>query len=146
MHDLLRSALLPSLFALLAITGKAQHAPPSGTDAAMRTFRGFHFADPSDSSAFLEFIRDLRPDTGELDVERTPKRFRQVWRISEHGGLSFVSRGEGTELIDREGPVIGNGMFADLAFRTAAGTRGVMRFWEYPCAMICRTTEYYLEE
>ncbi len=109
--------------------------------------RRYQFAEPLDSSDFQRFIRSLRADDGPPDVGGTPKRYRQVWMVSEHGGLSMVSRGNGEVItLEAERPIVDIFENSFLNMLTSDGRSCIARFWERPCAMLCRTTTYYVEE
>ncbi len=112
-----------------------------------RVLSNFHYADPSDSTDFLQFIRGLRAEGGPTEANGTPKRYRPVWLVSEHGGFAVVSRGDGQVItLEAEHPALDAFDTMTLHMRTADGRACVVRLWERPCAMICRTTTYYLEE
>lgn len=115
--------------------------------AAHRGFRTLYFAEPSDSSAFQQFIQSLRTDAGPPHAGGTPKRYRQAWLVSEHGGFAIVSRGDGQVItLEAEPPALDSFDRMFIHMRTTDDRTCVAEFWERPCAMICRTTTYYLEE
>lgn len=112
-----------------------------------RALSSFHYADPSDSTDFIQFNRSLRVADGPSQAGAASKRYRQVWLVSEHGGFSVVSRGDGQVItLEPERPTIGIFDTMLLYRRTSDGRACLVRLWERPCAMICRTTTYYVEE
>jgi hypothetical protein len=112
-----------------------------------RALSYFHYAEPSDSADFLQFIQSLRAEAGPTHTAGTPKRYRQVWLVSEHGGFATVSRGDGQVItLEEEQSTVGIFDTLFLHMRTTDGRTCVAVFWERPCAMICRTTTYYLEQ
>lgn len=115
--------------------------------AAHTNLSHYQFAEPSDSSDFQRFAQSLRTDDAPTRTEGTPRRYRQVWRIAEHGGFAIVSRGDGQVItLEAERPTLDAFDTMFLHMRTTDGRGCVVRLWERPCAMICRTTMYYLEE
>ena len=115
--------------------------------AAHAPLSRYQFAEPSDSTDFQQFIQSLRADAGPTQADGAPKRYRQVWQVSEHGGFAVVSRGNGQVItLEADRPMVE--IFDTLLFymRATDGRTCVAKLWEVPCAMICRTTTYYLEE
>jgi len=143
--------LLHLTIALLLSHGQVSAQSLNSTGAAPfpghRYLSRYQFAEPSDSTDFLQFIRSLRADGGPTQANGTPKRYRPVWLVSEHGGFAVVSGGDGQVItLEAERPALDAFDTMTLHMRTADGRACVVRLWERPCAMICRTTTYYLEE
>jgi hypothetical protein len=141
MRTLLLLVLLPSLHRL-----HAQEPHPSASMARIWAQRPLVFEEPADSAEFLRFLSSFSFQDTTEEPNTLAHRYRQVWRISEHGGIAYVMRGDGRmTTLDAERPTV-EGFDTLLPLRTRDGQACVMRQWEYPCAMICRTMEYYLEE
>lgn len=135
------------LLSQLSTTGYGQDNSGPVPIAMNRALSHFHYADPSDSTDFLQFIRSLRAVDGPTQAGAAPKRYRQVWLVSEHGGFTLVSRGDGQVItLEPERPIVESFDTLFLYMRTLDGRACVARLWERPCAMICRTTTYYVEE
>ncbi len=104
-----------------------------------------YYEQPTDSADFQRFIASLSFATTAEVPGAMPRCYTEVWRIAEHGGLSIVTRGDGSALTLPAGPFDSDTWSASLAFVTPEGRHGLLRMSEYPCAMICRTAVYYLE-
>lgn len=101
-----------------------------------------YLVSPEDSADFTAFHAGISME--EETLEMTSGDYRAVWRVGEHGGVTVVSRGDGS-LHHFEGSSI-IGLFMHLPFRMADGRRGVKVVHETPCGLICRDTVYYVEE
>lgn len=146
MH-LLRHLTIAFLLLHLTRTANGQDNDGPVPTSSFRALGNFHYAEPSDSADFQQFIRSLRSVDGPPQAGATPKRYRQVWRVSEYGRFSVVSRGDGEAItMESERPMVD--IFDTLFFNmlTSDGRACVAKLWEVPCAMICRTTTYYVEE
>jgi hypothetical protein len=135
------------LLSHLSPTVNGQDSTGAVTFPRDRALSNFHFADPSDSTDFLRFIHSLRAEAGPTHADGAPKRYRQVWLVSEHGGCAAVSRGDG-EVITLEAELPAETPFniAHFYLLTQDGQTCIARFWDQPCALLCQTTTYYLEE
>ena len=102
---------------------------------------------PEDSAAFARFLEGFQvmDPPSETGVSG-PGRYRMVWEDRMQGGMRHVIRGDGEWLKDHAmaGPS-GFGPFQS-PFLTADGKRGVMVTHEWPCALVCVVTSYYVEE
>jgi hypothetical protein len=137
--------LLCASMLLLVDVAHAQ-VSPFPNDRSMETVPYGMPVDTSDSAGFAAFLNGLQwADLGE-PVVGPVSGYRLAWTLSQHGGMSAVTRGDGSApasgdrtmlLIDRE--------FV-LPFRTAEGKRGLSVVSDTPCGLICRTTWYYVEE
>ncbi|MEZ4755717.1 MAG: hypothetical protein R2817_02695 [Flavobacteriales bacterium] len=115
-----------------------------------RPAEAFHgpvvFASAADSADYVQFMSGMqRADLG-TPVEDPVSGYRLVWITSERGGLTAVTRGDGSapalrETSSRVGPL----EFA-LPFRTGDGKHGLTIVSDIPCGLICRTTWYYVQE
>ena len=134
---------------VLLLALRELHAQEPHTDASTAwpgAQRPLVFDQPADSADFMRFVSSLSLQGTTEEPNILAHRYRQVWRISEHGGIAYVMRGDGQlTTLDAERPTV-EGFDTLLPLRTRDGQACVMRQWEYPCAMICRTTEYYIEE
>ena len=102
--------------------------------------------DAADSAAFGQFMQGMQPgDLGEPEKGQV-SRYRLAWIVSEHGGLTAVTRGDGSApaLCDKNTPI--GPMEFVLPFGTAEGKRGLSVISDIRCGLICRTTWYYVEE
>lgn len=146
MH-LLRHLTIAFLLLNLIRTAYGQDNSGPVPSSSYRALGNFHYADPSDSADFQQFIRSLRAVDGPPQAGATPKRYRQVWLVSEHGGFSVVSRGDGEAItVEAERPIVDIFSTWSLNLLTSDGRACIAQLWERPCAMICRTTTYYVEE
>ena len=108
-----------------------------------------HFGPPryesaKDSAAFAQFRQGLTFE--HRDTDRASTGYRMVWREHQQGGLWTITREKGSDPIPPyEGKVIDHFLIR-TPFRTADGRRGLLIVSERPCALICRSAEYYLEE
>lgn len=140
-------ATLLYLLSHLSTTGYGQDNSGPDPFPRDRALHGFHYAELSDSTDFLRFIQSLRAADGPPQAGATPKRYRQVWLVSEHGGFSVVSRGDGEAItVEAERPIVAIFNTWSLNLLTSEGRACIAQLWDRPCAMICRTTTYYVEE
>ena len=104
------------------------------------------FESPADSAAFMQFRAGLEmlPSTGTPDTVR--HQLHMVWRVQLRGGLWSVRRGDGSELQDVPFNANADTWYGRLPFRAADGRCGLMLFHEFPCALLCRSVQYYVEE
>lgn len=102
--------------------------------------------DAADSAAFGQFMRGMQPGHPVGPEEGQVSRYRLEWIVSEHGGLTAVTRGDGSVPALRDKNTLIGPMEFALPFRTAEGKRGRIVVSDTPCGLICRTTWYYVEE
>lgn len=103
-----------------------------------------HFENAQDSAEFMRFrqgLTSLMPDTTDRKG-----RYRMLWREHQQGGFWVVDRGDGTLLDTRNAKGIHGFLGPHIPFRTADGRFGWMVVHERPCALICRSATYYVEE
>lgn len=144
---ILRHLTIAFLLSHVHTTAQGQDSTGVVPVVAHPQLRRYQFAEPSDSTDFQQFIQSLRADAGPTHADGTPKRYRQVWLVSEHGGFAVVSRGDGQVVtLEADRPIVGIFDTLFLNMLTSDGRTCVAKLWEVPCAMICRTTTYYLEE
>ena len=105
------------------------------------------YESPGDSMDFAHFregikVMDPPSETGVSG----PGRYRLVWEDRMQGGMRVVARSDGERLKDHR--MAGPSDFGPFhsPFRTADGKRGVMVTHEWPCALVCVVTSYYVEE
>ena len=105
------------------------------------------YENPGDSAAFARFregmqLVDQPQGTGDTGIAR----YRLVWEDRLQGGMRHVIRGDGERLKDHA--TAGPADFGPFhsPFRTADGRRGVMLTHEWPCALVCIVTSYYVED
>jgi hypothetical protein len=127
----------------LACCAKAQDVTPTLTDEL--PFGYPHWASAADSADRADFA-EFRKAIAMVDetLETTTGAYRAVWHINEHGGMVWVSRGDGSLWRIEASSVIGLSMH--LPFRMTDGRRGFMVVHDTPCGLICRDTVYYVEE
>ncbi len=139
MH-LLRHLTIAFLLLHLTRTANGQDNDGPIPTSSYRALGNFHYVEPSDSADFQQFIRSLLAVDGPPQAGATPKRYRQVWLVSEHGGFSVVSRGDGEAItMESERPMV-DIFTLSLSLLTSDGRACIAQLWERPCAMICRTT------
>lgn len=102
------------------------------------------FASPLDIADYSHFRQGLTWVGPVSSTDTTTTHYRQVWVEGMHGGLTMISRGDGSLTLYRADK--GMDWFEVIPFRTAEGHRGLMVVHEVPCGLICRTTKYYVEE
>ena len=134
MHHILTFLLL------LPLMARAQDPTTDQLDAF--PFGQPHWASAADSADFAAFRTNMI--MGEEALDTTSGDYRAVWRISEHGGMVAVGRGDRSILHIEGSSVID--LFMRLPFRMADGRRGLMVVHETPCGLICRDTVYYVED
>ncbi|HRH69207.1 MAG TPA: hypothetical protein PLB89_06865 [Flavobacteriales bacterium] len=135
---------LPNLIALfLACHTSAQNTvPPSTLHVPYISPDGFAIA--SDSADYRHFRQGLRWEQPIVDTDTTTAHYRQVWVEDLHGGFAMITRGDGSVMAHRADRIIG--WSEVIPFRLADGRRGLAVAHETPCGLICRTTQFYLEE
>ena len=134
--------------ALLLLLTTCAHAQPGGQVYQPLLYDvPIIFENPEDSADFARFREGLQmlgqpTETG----DGGQGRYRLVWQDQLQGGLRMVTRGDGQRLKEQglATPMV-FGPFSSH-FRTADGRRGVMVTHEWPCALVCVVTSYYMEE
>ncbi len=101
------------------------------------------YASPRDSLDFTRFRQGLTIESSGIDTSLT---YRLIWREDQHGGSWTVSREDGSATLAPTEAMIINGFQLHTSFRTAEGQRGVLVSFDRPCAMICRSARYYVQE
>ena len=105
------------------------------------------YDNPEDSAAFARFLEGFQVmDPPSETGVHGQGRYRLVWESRMQGGMRHVIRGDGEPLKDHK--MAGPSDFGPFhsSFRTAEGKRGVMLTHEWPCALVCIVTTYYVEE
>ncbi len=133
------------LLFLLPSFAQAQE-PPMLPAIGHPYFGPAYFETTQDSADFMQFRNGLQP----VDTTRTPDtttfQYRLVWIVNERGGMTVVSRGDGSVMRSAEHVAFAPYALMSLPYRTAEGRRGLVLAHEEPCALICRTAHYYVEE
>lgn len=137
---------LPALLLLLTACAQAQQPiqvfqPSPLYDVPMM------FESPEDSADFARFRKGLQvvdPSSG--TGVSGQGGFRLAWVERLHGGMQMVTRGDGATLKDRPGALLTDFGPFHAPFCTADGKRGIMETHEWPCALVCAVTSYYVEE
>ncbi len=125
----------------LSVMLSAQEALPD------RTFHGpAYFENAQDSADFMKFRNGLQRVDPSLPMDTTTVEYRLLWRVVERGGITIASRGDGRVMRSAERVVFEPYALTCLPFRTADGRHVLVLAHEEPCALICRSTEYYVEE
>ncbi|MBL7952518.1 MAG: hypothetical protein JNM62_12460 [Flavobacteriales bacterium] len=133
------------LLLLLPLYAEAQE-PIGPSLNAQHHFGPPVFESAADSADFMRFRSGIRAEDL-MTAEATPDIvYRLVWQEAEHGGRWSVTRGDGTPPPKRDRNTRLGALEYGLPFRTAEGERGLLISSEYPCAMICRSAWYYVEE
>jgi hypothetical protein len=102
--------------------------------------------DTLDSAGFAAFLNGLQwAELGDTAVGPV-SGYRLAWTLSQHGGMSAVTRGDGSAPASRDRTMLLIDREFVLPFRTAEGKRGLSVVADTPCGLICRTTWYYVEE
>lgn len=134
----------PSLLLLALLAApllRAQDPLPSWMDD--HPFGPPTFASTEDSLAFTAFRQGL------VTVAAAPvadsRTYRQLWREVQHGGRWSVARGDASGWAAPTAEVTTALFGPYIPFRTADGRRGWMVVHDIPCAMVCRSAEYYVE-
>ena len=102
------------------------------------------FENAQDSADFALFRQGLTTDPDRK--KGTPTSYRMVWRAHQQGGYCSITRGEGSLTLPPNEVVSIDAFVTRTPFRTADGRRGLMIWHEWPCALICRSAMYYVEE
>ncbi len=136
----MRTILPAALSIVLPLLAEAQDPPT--TSMVEQPFGPMYWASAADSADYSVFRKGM--SMVEETLETTSGNYRAGWRISEHGGIAVVTRGDGS-LLRIEGPSI-TGLFMHLPFRMTDGRRGFIVVHETPCGLICRDTVYYVQE
>ncbi len=135
--------LLAYLLAFVPCLGQAQGTPTS--IAAEHHFLGrSYYQNAQDSADFARFWKQQRFVHGSMLTDTVDTSYRLQWIVSEHGGISSITRGD-SSILQYE-PDSSWGLFPNLHFRLADGRRGVQVVHEIPCGLICRSTLYYIED
>lgn len=135
--------LIAYLQAFVPCFGQAQETPISVT--AEHHFIGrSYFQNAQDSADFTRFWQDLRFVDGSVPTDTGTANYYLRWIVSEHGGISSISRGDSSIRLQEPDPPLA--LFPSLPFRLTDGRRGVQVFHEIPCGMICRNAWYYVEK
>lgn len=135
--------LLAYFLVFIPCLGHAQETPE--VIVAEHRFFGRHYYQcAQDSADFAQFLKDLRFVDGSMPTDTVATTYRLQWIMSEHGGMSIISRGD-SSILQHE-PKLSWGLFPSLPFRLTDGRRGVQVVHEIPCGLICRTANYYVEE
>lgn len=138
--------LLPFVLFGLSFTANAQDPFVPMLDTGHGHFGPRRYELLSDSVDYARFRASLRVEdvTGSDPIPWSS--YRMLWRESQHGGLWSVTRGDNSVLTARDAtPGIGDYEWTQR-FRTVEGKRGIILVHDRPCAMICRSVRYYLEE
>lgn len=135
---------LPAL--LLLLTACAQAQPGVQVFQANPLYDvPITFENPEDSAAFARFRAGMQlVDQPQGTGDNGTARYRMVWVDRLQGGMRMVTRGDDEMMKDQAIDIMGFGPFL-TSFRTADGKRGVMVTHEWPCALVCRVTSYYVE-
>lgn len=107
-------------------------------------FNPMLFENPDDSAAYAQFRKGLQRT--DLDAETGTANYRMVWREHQQGGVHTVSRGDGTTVMPTRYVSGVDELTSYTHFRTADGRQGILVSYERPCALICRSVVYYVEE
>lgn len=102
------------------------------------------YANAHDSADFALFRRGLTTDT--TSKAGPPTSYRMVWREHQQGGFWSIARGEGSLTLPPNEDVSIHGVEDRTPFRKADGRRGLMIWHDRPCALICRSAMYYVED
>ncbi|MCB9179040.1 MAG: hypothetical protein H6590_06420 [Flavobacteriales bacterium] len=104
------------------------------------------FENPEDSAEFARFREGMQLEEQPVGTgDNGTAKYRLVWEDRLQGGLRLVTRGDDEMMKDPAIDITGFGPFHS-PFRTADGKRGVMVTHEWPCALVCVVTSYYVEE
>ncbi|MBL7937911.1 MAG: hypothetical protein JNL43_01010 [Flavobacteriales bacterium] len=128
---------------LLACHTSAQNNVPPST-LHVPYFSPYGFAIASDSADYRHFRQGLRWEQPIADTDTMTTHYRKVWIEDLHGGFAMITRGDGSVMTPKAYRIIGRTEF--IPFRLADGRRGFAVAHETPCGLICRTTQFYLEE
>ena len=133
-----------AILALALLLSVALHAqiPPIGSMDQPFHFGPALYESPEDSAAFVQFREGLSFDVPHTALATSP--YRLLWRESEQGGLHIVIQGDGSKIMTLRGNASIDELILYDPFRTADGRPGILVSYERPCALICRTTSYYL--
>lgn len=138
--------ILPFLLLLLSFTAHAQVPFPPVFDPGDGFFGRCRFETPSDSSDYRRFRDSMLFDLPEAKEQGPWPIYRLLWQESQHGHSWLVMRGDSSILAEEEArPTIGAYEWT-RRFGTVDGKRGIVRFYDRPCAMICQSVRYYVEE
>ena len=127
------------------ITARALHAQEPLPDAMSGHlyFGPAHYENAQDSADFTRFrqgLTSVAPNTTATDT------YRMVWREDQRSGRWTVSRGDGSLLKGAPNTGLVKPLGSHIPFRTADGRHGWMLVHETPCAMLCQSAVYYVEE
>jgi hypothetical protein len=140
----LRTFICLLAFFLATSAGAQEPSFPGGELAVSRKHGAI--VDASDSAAFGQFIRGMRPgDLGDT-AQGNVSGYRLVWVVSEHGGMAAVTRGDGSAPAQHDRNTLLISQEFVFPFRTAEDKHGLCVVSDIPCGLICRTTWYYVEE
>ncbi len=139
--------ILPFLLFLLSFTAHAQESFAPAFDPGDNFIQRYRFGSPSDSSDYRRFRDAMLFDLPEGNAPGPWPTYRLLWiESSQFGGRSMVMRGDSSILAEEEArPTIGAYEWT-RRFGTVDGKRGILLFYDRPCAMICQSVRYYVEE
>ncbi len=69
-----------------------------------------------------------------------------AWIESERGGGTMIHRGDGSMQKASKSIDFSHYEQMSVPYRTVDGRRVILLMYEEPCALLCRTTYYYVEE
>ena len=104
------------------------------------------FENMQDSADFVQFRSGLRPIDPAWTTDTTTFEYGMVWQENQHGGMTMVRRGDGSMRKASERSAISLYELTSVPYCTADGRRVMVFIHEVPCALICRTAYYYVEE
>ena len=135
--------LLAYLLLCAPCFGQAQDTIPPSPDM-YRSFGPLLYQHAQDSADYATFLKDLRFTQGTSTADTVARTFRLRWIVSEHGGMSIISRGDSSIMQFEPNPFWGTTL--GQPFQLADGRRGVQMVHETPCGLICRDTRFYIAD